>query len=169
MIFIFVKCNPPGGNISFKNINLTVTNFISNCKAGDATNGTGINDVNYIATITVSYSPNNNNQYIPHQTYTQSSPSGPNKGTFSKTINIPSNRPFKIEVTIDATECSICALTGCPLIVQQINGIDYYFVNKPFWKSTWQWATYNPNTMSLSPQPQPRTIPVSCPCQIKKN
>lgn len=165
-----VNCNPPpSGGTNFKDITLTVTNFMSDCKAGDINNGTGTSDVNYIATIVVTYSPNNNNTYIPHTTYPVAAPSGPNKGTISRMITIPTNRPFKVEVTIDASECSICSLTGCPLSPQLIGGIFYYFVNKPYWKSTWQWATYGPNTMTLAPESMPRSIPVTCPCHVKKN
>ena len=168
-LFLANCTSVPSNGVNFKNINLTVTNFISDCKAGDISIGTGINDVMYDATIVVSYSPSNNNSYIPHMTYTQLSPSGPNRGTFTKTIEIPTNKTFKIEVTINATECSICALTGCALSPQLIGGIEYYFVNRPYWKSSSVYANFSPNSLTFTPQFMPRTVPVTCPCQVKKN
>lgn len=172
LLFVFGSC---GGGLGgsppvFKNIDLTVTNFISNCKAGDAANGTGLNDVNYTATIIVTYNQNGNGTtYIAHQTQTVTAPVGANKGTFVKSINIPSNKAFRVKVIIDASECSICNVGGCPLIEQPIGGQIYYAVNKPYWEITGQWAEHPQNARTMTPVPKPRSIPVSCQCQVKKN
>lgn len=167
----FSKCASPPTGTSFKTVTVTVTNFIGDCKAGNETAGVTTEDVNYVATIKVKYPSGSGSNYNMVTTYTVNSPSGPIKNTFSKQVEVPTNKGVIIEVEVDASECSRCTqgTNQCPLGWEFVNGIPTYKVDRPFWKYSYSRyggdipanLTFNNTLMRI-----PRS-PLNCNCNIK--
>lgn len=173
LCFFLVGCKRLPPSTTFKQITLKLEDFIQDCKYGDSNYGVSTSDVNYTVNIKV-YQQLSNGSYnaIATKTYSGSAPSGDIKSIFTKDIEVPTVS-FKLVVTVDATDCSLCLKSFCkPNRDFNYSTMLFFWSNvgKPYWRYENLFVNGNiSNQFTAIPTAYPRNpnqVPI-CECTIK--
>jgi hypothetical protein len=163
------SCKRPVISITkFEKRTLRLSDFIKNSYYGDV-NGISTSHVNYIVSISVNEVINS--RYEEVRTYKQNSPTGPDKSIFETTIDIPVGPAFKVNVVVDAIECTAFYTYGCNSDIRRI-GQDNFELNggKPYWTAVEAYQSApSGNLLTMKPYPAARNRDGSgtCGCTIK--
>jgi hypothetical protein len=160
--------SPVISTTKFEKYTLRLSDFIKNSYYGDV-NGISTSHVNYLVTITVLELINS--RYEKVRSYKEKSPTGPDKSIFETSIDIPVGPPFKVDVIVDAIECTASPSYGCNSDIRRIGQDEFQFNGgKPYWSAVQGYqSTPSGNLLTMRPYPAARNSDGSgtCGCLIK--